>query len=82
MKGKCIVSGCGNLASKYCGSCGWVRYCGVECQKGDWKQRHKKRECVNMKKLSSLSLSEGQIEDVSDKVSRISGRLSDRKSVV
>ena len=76
MKGKCIVSGCGNFASKYCGSCGWVRYCGVECQKGDWKQRHKKRECVNMKKLSSLSLSEGQIEDVSDKVSRISGRLS------
>ena len=74
MEGKCIVSGCGNAASKSCGSCGWVRYCSVECQKKDWKTIHKKKECVSMKKLASASLTEEEIIDVALRVSRISIR--------
>ena len=75
MEGKCIVSCCGKAASKCCGSCGLVRYCSVECQKEDWKKGHKKLECVNMKKLSSVSLAEEEIESVVDKITNISDRL-------
>ena len=76
MKGKCIVSSCGNAASKCCGSCGLVQYCSIECQKEDWKKYHKKRECVNIKKLSSVTLTEAEVSDVADKVSFMSHRLS------
>ena len=30
-----------------CKACGVVLYCGVECQRVDWKQKHKE-ECVMM----------------------------------
>ena len=76
MEGKCIVSGCGKAASKCCGSCGFVRYCSVECQKKDWKKHHKKFECVNMKKLSAVSLTEVEINQVTHKITVISCRLS------
>ena len=76
MRGKCIVSCCGKAASKCCGSCCLVRYCSVECQKEDWKKHHKKFECVNMKKLSSESLTEDEINVVVDKITNISDRLS------
>ena len=76
MEGKCIVSSCGEAASKCCGSCGWVRYCSTECQKEDWKKHHTKLECVNMKKLSPVSLTEIEIESVVEKVTIISNRLS------
>ena len=75
MKGKCIVSSCGKAASKCCGSCGWVRYCSTDCQKRDWKEHHKKDECINMSKLSSVTLTEVEIIDVADRVSNISVRL-------
>ena len=75
MKGKCIVSSCGKAASKCCGSCGWVRYCSTDCQKRDWKEHHKKDECINMNKLSSVTLTEVEIIDVADRVSNISVRL-------
>ena len=75
MEGKCIVSSCGKAASKCCGSCGWVRYCSTECQKEDWKTCHKKLECVSMKKLSSVSLTEEEIYTVAYKVMTISDRL-------
>ena len=75
MEEKCIVISCGKAASKCCGSCGMVRYCSVECQKDDWKQHHKKDECVNMKKLASLNLTEEEIVDVVNKISCICGRL-------
>ena len=75
MKGKCIVSSCGKAASKCCGSCGLVRHCSVECQKEDWKEHHKIFECVNMKKLSSVSLTEEEIYVVVDKIKIISCRL-------
>ena len=75
MEEKCIVSSCGKAASKCCGSCGMVRYCSIECQKDDWKQHHKKDECVNMKKLASLNLTEEEIVDVVNKISCICGRL-------
>ena len=74
MEGKCIVSSCGKTASKCCGSCGWVRYCSVECQKEDWKKHHKKNECVSMKKLASVKLTEKEITDVACRISRISCR--------
>ena len=76
MEGKCIVSNCGNAASKSCGSCGWVRYCSAECQKEDWKKHHKKEECVNMKKLSRVSLTELEIDAVVYRITFISDRLS------
>ena len=75
MEGKCIVSSCSKAASKCCGSCGLARYCSAECQKEDWKKHHKKNECVNMKKLASVKLTEDGIEDVASRVSCISGRL-------
>ena len=74
MEGKCIVSSCGKAASKCCGSCGWVRYCSVECQKEDWKKIHKKYECVSMKKLASVNLTEKEISNIASRVSRISVR--------
>ena len=74
MEGKCIVSGCGKAASKCCGSCGFVRYCSVECQKEDWKKHHKKDECVSMKKLASVNLTEDEICDVAERIKCISGR--------
>ena len=74
MEGKCIVSSCGKAASKCCGSCGLVRYCSVECQKEDWKKIHKKMECVSMKSLASVSLTEEEIRDVADRISCISRR--------
>ena len=70
----CIVSSCGKAASKCCGSCGLVRYCSVECQKEDWKKIHKKKECVSMKKLASVNLTEGEIYDVANKIKCISDR--------
>ena len=76
MEGKCIVINCGKAASKCCGSCGWVRYCSVECQKEDWKSCHKKKECVNIKKLSSVSLTEEEINAVVDRMTNIYYRLS------
>ena len=76
MEGRCIVSGCGKAASKCCGSCGFVRYCSVECQKKDWKKHHKKFECVNMKKLSAVSLTEVEINQVTHKIAVIPSRLS------
>ena len=75
MEGKCIVSSCGKAALKCCGSCGLVRYCSIECQKEDWKKHHKKLECVNMKKLSSVLLTEEEIDAVADKIIKISDRL-------
>ena len=72
MEGRCIVSGCGKAASKCCGSCGFVRYCSAECQKEDWKKHHKKLECVNMTKLSSVSLTEEEINAVVKKITNIS----------
>ena len=75
MEGKCIVSSCGKAASKCCGSCGLVQYCSVECQKEDWKKHHKKEECVNMKKLASVSLTEKEINNVAERISCVSGRL-------
>ena len=77
MEGICIVSSCGRPASKCCGSCGLVRYCSVECQKEDWKKIHKKKECVNMKKLASVNLTEEEISDVADRISCICGRHSE-----
>ena len=74
MEGKCIVRGCGKAASKCCGSCGFARYCSIECQKDDWKKVHKKFECVNMKKLASAILTEEEISDVGDRISWICGR--------
>ena len=74
MVGKCIVSSCGKAASKCCGSCGWVLYCSIKCQKEDWKKGHKKLECVNMKKLYSVSLTEEEINAVVDKMTIISDR--------
>ena len=74
MEGKCIVRGCGKAASKCCGSCGFARYCSIECQKDDWKKVHKKFECVNMKKLASVILTEEEISDVGDRISWICGR--------
>ena len=74
MEGICIVNGCGKAASKCCGSCGLVRYCSVECQKEDWKKIHKKKECVSMKKLASVSLTEEEMRDVADRISCICGR--------
>ena len=71
MKGKCIVRNCGKAASKCCGSCGLVRYCSIKCQKEDWKKHHKKEECVSMKKLASVSLTEVEIGDVADKIKSI-----------
>ena len=76
MKVKCIVSSCRNAGSKCCGACGLVQYCSIECQKEDWKKHHKKRECVNMKKLSSVTLTEREVNEVADKVSCMSARLS------
>ena len=76
MEGKCIVSSCGKAASKFCGSCGWVRYCSAECQKEDWKKRHKKLECVNLKKMYSENLTEELVIEVTDRISLISDRLS------
>ena len=75
MEGKCIVSSCGKAASKCCGSCGVIRYCSVECQKDDWKKHHKKAECVNMKILSTVSLTEKEMSTVTDKISSMCGRL-------
>ena len=74
MEGKCIVSRCGQAASKCCGLCGLVRYCSVECQKEDWKKIHKKKECVSMKKLASVTLTEEEMRDVADRISCICGR--------
>ena len=76
MEGKCIVINCGKAASKCCGSCGWVRYCSVECQKEDWKSCHKKKECVNFKNLSSVSLTEEEINAVVNRMTNIYYRLS------
>ena len=76
MEGKCIVSNCGNAASKCCGLCGWIRYCSVGCQRADWKQCHKRDECVSLKLLATESLSEDEIEVVADKMSHMSTRLS------
>ena len=75
MERKCVVSSCSKEASKCCGSCGLVRYCSVECQIEDWKRRHKKLECVNVKKLSSVSLTEEEIYTVAHKTVSISQRL-------
>ena len=75
MEGKCIVSSCGKAASKCCGSCGVIRYCSVECQKEDWKKHHKKDECVNMKKLSDVTLTEDDISNVVNGILRMCGRL-------
>ena len=75
MQGKCIVSSCGKAASKCCGACGLVRYCSTDCQTDDWKKHHKKAECVNMKKLSTVSLTEKEIAGVAGRVSNISVRL-------
>ena len=75
MEGKCIVSSCGKAASKCCGSCGLVRYCSAECQREDWKRSHKKEECVSMKKLVSVDLTEEEIIRVVYRISCISGRL-------
>ena len=75
MEGKCIVSSCGKAASKCCGSCGLARYCSVECQKEDWKKVHKKNECVSMKKYSSVSLTEEEVNLVVQKITNISDRL-------
>ena len=69
------MSSCGKAASKCCGSCGFVPYCSVECQKEDWKKHHKKNECVSMKKLASVPLTEQEIHEVAIKISRISERL-------
>ena len=74
MEGICIVSSCGKAASKCCGSCGLVQYCSIACQKGDWKKHHKKKECVSMKKLASVNLTEEEIYDVADRISCICGR--------
>ena len=76
MVGKCIVSSCGKAASKCCGSCRWVQYCGIECQREDWKKGHKKFECVNMKKLSSVYLTEEEINVAAYRITSISDRLS------
>ena len=75
MEGTCIVSSCGKAASKCCGSCGVIRYCSVECQKEDWKKHHKKEECVNMKKLSDVTLTENELSSVANKLSCMCGRL-------
>ena len=85
MEGKCIVSRCGQAASKCCGLCGLVRYCSVECQKEDWKKHHKKEECVSMKRLASVNLTEKEIKDVADRISCICGRhllLGEAKSSI
>ena len=76
MEAKCIVSSCGKAASKCCGSCVVIRYCSSECQKDDWKLHHKKEECVNMRKLSTVSLTGKEISDVAYKVSNMAYRLS------
>ena len=37
----CYNIGCGNVdgnSLKACSQCKWVRYCGVECQRNDWKK--------------------------------------------
>ena len=77
MGGKCIVNSCRKAASKCCGSCGFVQYCSTECQKEDWKKRHKKKECVNMKKLASVNLTEEEIRDVAGRILCISDRYVD-----
>ena len=84
MDGKCIVSSCGKAASKCCGSCGLVRYCSTDCQKKDWKEHHKKSECLNLNKLNELSpgLTEKEIYDVVDRVSKMSDRLSPKGELV
>ena len=76
MEGKCIVSTCGKAASKCCGSCGFVRYCSVECQRVDWKEVHKIVECVNMKKLALANLTEEEIKEVVDKIMIMSNRIA------
>ena len=75
MEGKCIVSSCGKAASKCCGSCGVIRYCSVECQKEDWKKHHKKEECVNMKEMSDMTLTEKEISNVANKILSMCDRL-------
>ena len=74
MEGKCMVNSCGKADSKCCGLCGLVRYCSVDCQKKDWKTIHKKKECVSMKNLASVSLTEEEIRDVADRIMCICGR--------
>ncbi|VEU35391.1 unnamed protein product [Pseudo-nitzschia multistriata] len=41
--GPCAVEGCKNTGSRLCGRCRNVGYCSVECQRRDWKDRHKKK---------------------------------------
>ena len=85
MEGKCIVSSCGKARSKFCGSCGLVRYYSIETQRDDWNEHHKKLECGSMKKLSSASFTEKEINDVADRIMDFSDRLSadgkDEKSI-
>eukprot|EP00798_Chlamydomonas_sp_ICE-L_P027234 gene27234-2488_t len=38
---RCASLGCSNPGTLRCARCKIVRYCGAECQKADWKSRHK-----------------------------------------
>ena len=74
MQDICIKSNCGNAASKSCGSCGGVRYCSSECQKNDWKEVHK-NECVDVKKLFAMDLTEIEIKKAVYKMLKVVERL-------
>ena len=36
----CSNQGCGKKPTHYCAGCHMAKYCGVECQRADWKARH------------------------------------------
>ena len=42
---RCACAGCPARGAKLCAACKRVRYCGADCQKKDWKARHK-AECA------------------------------------
>lgn len=75
MEGKCIVKSCSGAASKCCGSCGWARYCSIKCQKEDWKAGHKMKQCINIKTLILVPLSEKEIDLVATKMTTSFFRL-------
>ena len=73
----CVSGTCTNVASKRCGSCGFVPYCSSTCQKVDWKANHKK-DCVNLKKISSELLTTIEIEEALGKMMSLIVHLRDR----
>jgi hypothetical protein len=70
----CLAHGCDKAANHACSACGTAKYCSPECQKADWKARHKAACAIVSVARSKFRRPDGTVYDGEFKKGTMDGK--------